>query len=86
MSDIKRIRGFLDAIDTSTAERALAAIWESLDRLEQFPDLGRPTEDGDVRQITVPFGGSGYVIRYAVLRDDGSLIILRIWHGREARA
>ena len=43
------------------------------------------TEDADIRQIVVRFGTSGYIVRYAALRDDGNILITRIWHGREAR-
>ena len=86
LSDIERVRGFLEARHPAAAIRALAAIWEALERVEQFPNLGRPTDDVDLRQITVPFGGSGYVVRYSTLPEDSSLLILRIWHGREARS
>lgn len=85
LSDIERVRSFLDARHPSAAERALAEMWTALERLERFPNLGRMTDDADVRQITVPFGGSGYIVRYCLLPEDGSLLILRIWHGREAR-
>lgn len=85
LSDIERVRDFLDVRHPTAAGRALAAIWEVLERLERFPHLGRATDDGDIRQITIPFGGSGYIVRYTLLPDDGSLLILRIWHGREAR-
>jgi hypothetical protein len=34
----------------------------------------------------IPFGGAGYIVRYCILPDDGSLLVIRIWHGREGRA
>jgi plasmid stabilization system protein ParE len=85
LSDMVRVRDFLRARNPDAAKRALATIWEALERLEKFTNLGRPTDDADIRQITVPFGGSGYIVRYSVLPEDGSLLILRLWHGREAR-
>jgi plasmid stabilization system protein ParE len=85
LSDIERVRSFLDTRHPTAAERALAEIWVALERLEEYPNLGRLTDDIDVRQITVPFGDSGYVVRYCQLPEDGSLLVLRIWHGREAR-
>ena len=85
LSDVERVRDFLGARNPDAAKRAMATIWQSLENLELFPNLGRPTEDQDIRQITVPFGGSGYIVRYSVFPEDGSLLILRIWHGREAR-
>ena len=55
------------------------------DRLQEFPELGMSTEDAALRQIVVRFGASGYIVRYAVLREGGNILITRIWHGREAR-
>jgi toxin ParE1/3/4 len=37
----------------------MALIWTAIDRLQEFPGLGMPTEDADVRQIVVRFGASG---------------------------
>jgi toxin ParE1/3/4 len=59
-------------------------IWSAIDRLQEFPDLGMPTADADIRQIVIRFGASGYIVRYAS-REDGNILITRIWHGREAR-
>ncbi len=85
LSDVERVRDFLDARHPAAVERALAAIWEALERLEEYPNLGRMTVDAEVRQITVAFGASGYIVRYCHLPEDGSLLVLRIWHGKEAR-
>ena len=66
-------------------DHALRVIFAALDRLQDFPDLGRPTEDADIRQIVIRFGAAGYIVRYTVLTDTGDVLVLRIWHGREAR-
>lgn len=57
---------------------------EDVDRLREFPDLGMPTADVDIRQIVVRFGASGYIVRYAALPGTKDILITRIWHGREA--
>jgi plasmid stabilization system protein ParE len=85
VDDIERLRSFLDQNNPDAASRALASIWTAIDRLQEFPDLGMLTEDTDIRQIVVRFGASGYIVRYAVLREHGNILITRIWHGREAR-
>jgi plasmid stabilization system protein ParE len=85
VEDIERLRSFLDQNNPDAARRALATIWTAIDRLQEFPELGMSTEDADIRQIVVRFGASGYIVRYAVLREDGNILITRIWHGREAR-
>jgi hypothetical protein len=38
-----------------------------------------------VRELIVPFGRSGYVLRYAYRRQTDEVIVLRLWHAREAR-
>jgi toxin ParE1/3/4 len=85
VEDVERLRSFLDRNNPEAARRALASIWAAIDRLQEFPDLGMPTEDADIRQIVVRFGTSGYIVRYAVLTGEGTILITRIWHGREAR-
>ena len=35
----------------------------------------------DVRELSVAFGASGYLIRYQILQSE--VRILRIWHARE---
>jgi len=85
VDDIERLRSFLDRNHADAARRALASIWTAIDRLREFPDLGMPTGDADIRQIVVRFGASGYIIRYVSLPAEGNILITRIWHGRETR-
>lgn len=84
VDDIERLRCFLEHNNPGAARRALASIWTAIDRLQEFPDLGMPTEDADIRQIVIRFGASGYIVRYASL-PNGDILITRLWHGREAR-
>jgi toxin ParE1/3/4 len=53
--------------------------------VQDFPTLGRPTEEADIRQIVIRFGAAGYIVRYTVL-ESGGILVLRVWHGREVRA
>lgn len=85
VEDVERLRSFLDQSNPGAARRALAAIWAAIDRLQEFPDLGMRTGDAAIRQIVVRFGAGGYIVRYAALPEDGTILITRIWHGREAR-
>jgi toxin ParE1/3/4 len=85
VSDVNRLRSFLRARNPDAAVRALAKIWAALERVERFPELGRPTEDADIRQIVVAFGAAGYIVRYRRLVDTDDLFVTRIWHGREKR-
>jgi plasmid stabilization system protein ParE len=83
--DIERLRTFLDQDNPGVARRALASIWTAIDRLQEFPALGMPTEDADIRQIVIRFGASGYIVRYAILLETTDIPVTRIWHGRESR-
>jgi toxin ParE1/3/4 len=83
--DVERLQTFLDARNPEAAQRALAAIWTAIGRLQEFPSLGQQTDDAEIRQIVVKFGSSGYIVRYTVLVEAGDILITRIWHGREAR-
>jgi plasmid stabilization system protein ParE len=83
--DVARVRDFLSAKNPDAAKRALNEIFAALQKVHVFPVLGRPTEDPDIRQIIVPFGNAGYIVRYTVRARTGNVLVLRIWHGREAR-
>jgi toxin ParE1/3/4 len=84
-SDIERVREFLDVNNPEAAKRALRAIFVALERLQDFPALGRTTQDKEIRQIVIRFGAAGYIARYTVLPGSGDVLVLRLWHGREAR-
>jgi hypothetical protein len=47
--------------------------------------MGISTKDTRIRQIVIRFGASGYIVRYNVRADTNDILIMRIWHGREAR-
>jgi toxin ParE1/3/4 len=85
VSDIERVREFLDSKNPEAAKRALRVIFAGLEKVRNLPDLGRPTEDAEIRQIVLRFGSAGYIVRYTILPGDGDLLVLRLWHGREAR-
>jgi plasmid stabilization system protein ParE len=85
LADIERLRSFLEGQTPDATARALSAIWAALDRVENFPHLGRSTEDPEIRQLVIPFGASAYVVRYSLLPDN-DILVLRLWHGRERRS
>lgn len=85
VADVERLRTFLDRKNPGAARRALAAIWNVLERLQDYPGLGVPTGDTNIRQITIQFGNYGYIARYVAIAETGDILVTRIWHGREAR-
>ncbi|WP_373694604.1 type II toxin-antitoxin system RelE/ParE family toxin [Rhizobium aouanii] len=37
------------------------------------------------RQLFVPFGKNACVLRYRIHEETGTLVVVRVWHGRENR-
>ena len=85
IGDIERLRKFLEPDNPDAARRALHAIWLALERVERFPELGRPTSDPKIRQVIVAFGAAAYIVRYSILPEAGVILVTRIWHSRELR-
>jgi toxin ParE1/3/4 len=85
VEDLERLRAFLDHANPEAAKRASALIWAAVERLQNFPALGMPTDDPEIRQIVIRFGASGYIVRYVVLPETADILVTRVWHGREAR-
>jgi len=85
VSDIERVRQFLDVRNPDAAQRAMRTIWSALERVRDIPEIGRRTEDDNIRQIVIRFGAAGYIVRYTIL-PGGDILVLRIWHGREVRS
>ena len=75
--DVERVRSFLDRSNPEAARRALSLIWTTVEKLQEFPALGTPTKDPDIRQIVIRFGSSGYIVRYAVIAGTGDILEAR---------
>jgi len=86
VSDVQRLYDFLKIENPSAAVRAMTAILRKIELVEAMPALGMRTKSPFIRQTAVRFGRRGYIVRYTIRERDGALIVLRIWHGREARS
>ena len=82
VGDMARLKAFVAEHDPAAAERVAEKLLESLRTLTEQPFAGRSLEDMSVRQWVA--GDYYYVARY-VVRGDDEVIVVRIWHGREAR-
>jgi plasmid stabilization system protein ParE len=83
--DLDRLRAFLSDKNPAAAARAIAVLTAAVQSLETFPERGRPSSTPNVRDLIVPFGRSAYLVRYAYSAPVKEVVLLRIWHGREAR-
>ncbi len=85
LEDIERLYVFLAEKNPQAAMDAVLCIQAAATRLERFPELGAPMDDGsDRRQVFAAFGAGDYVLRYR-LDHHGNPVIIRVWHNREAR-
>ena len=81
--DLQRLYRFLAKANPDAASRAIETIKTSVDRLERFPEAGKPVglEHPMYRDWIIPFGNAGYIARY---RFDGEkVVILLVRHQRE---
>ncbi len=82
IQDLDRLRAFVEAKNPHAARRIAAELLDGIENLARFPDLGLPVSQApDPGRIQDLFIGT-YTIRY--LKEESSIIILRIWHGKEA--
>ena len=83
-NDLLRLYDFLLAQDLEAAERALQSIRDGLDMLKRFPFSCRKaaSDQPRLRELIIPFGGSGYVALFEI--DDAKTVtILAVRHQRE---
>ena len=83
-SDLERLYDFLLDKDPLAAKRAVQLIRKGAKQLLRFPEIGRRMDDDTHRrELILPFGAGAYVLRYQ--RRDQEVVVLRVWHSREAR-
>jgi|SRR5208282_3432278 plasmid stabilization system protein ParE len=81
--DLQRLREFILPQNKVAAQRAVRIIKGTVTLLESNPLIGKPVEDLiGYRDIIIPFGSSGYVLRYRIQQD--TIFIVALKHGKEA--
>ena len=84
VEDMVRLFDFLKNKNLMAAKRAAQLIKTGADVLQNQPRLGRLMDDDtERRELFLPFGNSSYVLRYKL--DGETVVIIRVWHGRELR-
>ncbi len=86
VADLERRYDFIAEKNPAAAVRVSLRLRQGIAKLTRQPRFGRPVRNGDgspapteIRDWLV----DRYVIRYLIL--DQSIVVLRIWHGREDR-
>lgn len=83
LADLERLRNFLEPHNPGAARRAAMGLKQASSLLLAHPEIGKRLEGRQDRELFVPFGQRGYVIRYRL--NDNEIVILKIWHGLEDR-
>jgi plasmid stabilization system protein ParE len=84
-ADLLRLRQFLEPHGEALAARAYDTLFAAARSLADLPERGHPATRAGYRELVVPFGRGAYVIRYRVDHARETVIIVRLWHGRERR-
>ena len=79
LKNLDEIAAYISADNPSAADRIVVAIAESVNRLVDFPSLGRPGRVDGTRELVVP--GTPYILPYRVKGDK--IEILRVFHGAQ---
>jgi plasmid stabilization system protein ParE len=82
LDDIERLFLFLNEHDPAAAASSAAAIRSAVDMLAAHPYAGRRAS-GDLRELVISFGKTGYVALYRFLAARAKIRILAIRHQRE---
>lgn len=82
IGDLQRLRDFILPHNTDAAIRAVRIIRASVASVSSNPRIGKPVEDlPGFYDIVVPFGASGYILRYRIQSD--AVFIIAIKHCKE---
>jgi toxin ParE1/3/4 len=84
LADLDRFAEFLHRDHPTLAATVATAIIDKVKVLSEHPQLGRPIAGREeYRQMVLQVHGAAYVFQY---RFDGQrLVMLRVFHSREAR-
>ena len=82
LANVERAFEFLLERDAKTAVAAAAAIREATSLLRKHPLIGRRIQ-GEIRELVISFGKTGYVALYRFLPAEDLVRILAIRHQRE---
>lgn len=80
--DLERLRAFVESKNPHAARRIAAELLDGIENLAVFPDMGLPVRRAPNPKLIRDLFVGNYTIRY--LREEVSIIILRIWHGKES--
>lgn len=82
LANLERAFAFLAEHDPGAATDAAAAIRDAVRLLADHPLIGRRVE-GEIRELVISYGKTGYIALYRFLPEQQQIRILAIRHQRE---
>jgi plasmid stabilization system protein ParE len=82
LENLERAFAFLGENDPTAAVAAAGAIESAIATLARHPLIGRPV-DGELRELVISFGRTGYVALYRFVPARDEVRILALRHQRE---
>jgi plasmid stabilization system protein ParE len=82
LANLERAFAFLVEHDPAAAADAAVAIREAVKLLSGHPLIGRRVE-GEIRELVISYGKTGYIALYRFLPEQSLIRILAIRHQRE---
>lgn len=83
LADLDRLFDYIAEHDPASAGRAAQRITEGIGILREHLLIGRPVR-GDIRELVISIGRTGYVALYRLRNGVARVEILTIRHQREA--
>lgn len=83
LADLDRVFDFISEHDPVSANRAAPCLADAARILRDHPLIGRPVR-GDIRELVISSGRTGYVALYRLRNGIATVEILTIRHQREA--
>lgn len=83
VADLARLRAFIADRNPAASTRIAAELATRIDRLRNFPEMGRGVAQAPDPDTVRDFVFGRYVVRYTM--HDSALVVLRIWHHLENR-
>ena len=81
VKNLKKLGEFLSEQSVAAVPAFQQSIAKELQLLRTAPKIGRPVSDTKYRELVVPFGSSGYVIRYR--ENDNEIVVVAIKHQKQ---
>ena len=82
--DVQRLVEFLIESDIDVALATFGIIEEGVSVLKNHPEIGRPTEEDNLRELVISRGRTGYIALYEFDVLLELVVVLRVKHQREA--